>query len=139
MAAVTIPDDFTVTTADWSVDADRDACKAVREQVFMFEQRVPVEDEWDEFDERARHVVARDVHGNPIGTARLTADAKIGRMAVLRDWRGKQVGAVMLATLLEQARALAYLVVEMHAQTQTASFYERFGFERYGDEFDECD
>lgn len=139
MAAATIPDDFTVTTADWSADADREACKAVRELVFMVEQRVPAEDEWDEFDERSRHVVARDLTGNAIGTARLTPDAKIGRMAVLRDWRGRQVGAVMLATLLEQARALAYPAIELHAQSQAASFYERFGFRRYGEEFLECE
>lgn len=138
MAAVTIPDDFIVTTADWSVDSDREACKAVREQVFMVEQRVPAEDEWDDLDGPSRHVLARDMNGNPIGTGRLTPEAKIGRMAVLRDWRGREVGAVMLSTLLEQARALAYPSVELHAQAQAASFYEHFGFERHGDEFDEC-
>ncbi len=133
-----IPNDFTVTIADWSNEDDRNACKAVREQVFIVEQQVPPEDEWDEFDERSRHVLARDAHDNPIGTGRLTANAMIGRMAVLRDWRGKQVGAIMLDTLIEQARALAYPAVEMHAQTQAIAFYEQFGFAAQGDEFVEC-
>jgi len=133
-----IPNDFTVTVADWSIDADRDACKTVREQVFIVEQQVPREDEWDEFDERARHVLARDAQGNPIGTGRLTANAMIGRMAVVSGWRGKQVGAIMLDTLIEQARALAYPAIEMHAQTQAAAFYRQFGFAAQGDEFLEC-
>ncbi|HEY2396719.1 MAG TPA: GNAT family N-acetyltransferase [Rudaea sp.] len=133
-----IPNDFTVTIADWSNDDDRDACKAVREQVFMIEQQVPREDEWDEFDERSRHVLARDAQGNPIGTGRLTADAMIGRMAVLPEWRGKQVGAIMLDALVEQGRALACPAIELHAQVQAAPFYEQFGFAAYGDEFVEC-
>jgi len=133
-----IPNDFTVTPADWSNEADREACKAVREQVFIVEQQVPAEDEWDEFDERARHVLARDAAGNPIGTGRLTSDAVIGRMAVMRDWRGRQVGAVMLDRLIEQARALAYPAIELHAQSQAVAFYEQFGFATYGDEFVEC-
>lgn len=133
-----IPNDFTVTIADWSNEDDRNACKAVREQVFIVEQQVPVEDEWDEFDERARHVLARDAQGNPIGTGRLTSDAMLGRMAVLPDWRGKQVGAVILDTLIEQARAVAYPAIELHAQITAVPFYEQFGFAKYGDEFVEC-
>jgi len=133
-----IPNDFTVTIADWSNEDDRAACKAVREQVFIVEQQVPVEDEWDDFDELARHVLARDAQGNPIGTGRLTATAMIGRMGVLPDWRGKQVGAIMLDTLIEQARALAYPAVELHAQAQAVAFYEPAGFAVYGDAFEEC-
>lgn len=138
MASVTIPDDFTVSVVDWANDGDRTACESVRDQVFVIEQQVAREDDRDEWDPRSRHVLARDVAGNPIGTGRLTAAGVIGRMAVMRDWRGRQVGAVMLNTLLEQARALAYPTVELHAQSQAVPFYERFGFERYGDEFVEC-
>ena len=133
-----IPNDFTVTIADWSNDADREACKAVREQVFIGEQQVASEDEWDEFDEKSRHVLARDAQGQPVGTGRLTPNAMIGRMAVVRDWRGRQVGAVMLDTLIEQARALAYPSVEIHAQVQAVPFYAGFGFTAFGDEYDEC-
>jgi predicted GNAT family N-acyltransferase len=134
-----IPNDFTVEIADWASDADRQACSAVREQVFIVEQQVPRDDEWDDLDATSRHVLARDPAGNPIGTGRLTVDAMIGRMAVLRHWRGRQVGMAMLDALIEQARARAYPAIEMHAQTGAVPFYEKAGFVRYGDEFVECD
>ena len=134
-----IPNDFTVTTADWANEDDRSACRAVREQVYILEQKVREEDEWDEFDEPSRHVLARDAQGNAIGTGRLTPNMMIGRMAVLREWRGREVGAMLLVTLLEQARAMHYPAIELHAQTQAVRFYERFGFESYGDEFIECE
>jgi predicted GNAT family N-acyltransferase len=133
-----IPNDFTVAIADWSNEDDRNACRHVREQVYIVEQKVREEDEWDEFDERSRHVLARDAQGNPIGTGRLVPNMTIGRMAVLREWRGREVGAMLLHTLLEQARALHYPAIELHAQIQAVPFYERFGFARYGDEYDEC-
>jgi len=135
---VMIPTDFSIELADWSNPADRDACRVVREQVFVVEQRVPAEEEEDEFDASARHVLARDTQGRPIGTGRLSNQAMIGRMAVLAEWRGREVGASMLTTLLDAARALAYPAVEMHAQSSALPFYEKFGFTRYGDEFDEC-
>ena len=134
-----IPNDFTVEIADWASDADREACSAVREQVFIVEQQVARDDEWDALDATSRHVLARDLGGNPIGTGRLTADAMIGRMAVLKEWRGRQVGLAMLDALIQQARARAYPAIEMHAQTYAVPFYEKAGFVRYGDEFVECD
>ena len=134
-----IPTDFTVAVASWDNEEDRAACIAVREQVFTMEQNVSREDELDSFDAAARHVLARDLAGNPVGTGRLTTERKIGRMAVLRDWRGKHVGEAMLNLLVEQARALNYPDVEMHAQTSAVPFYEKFGFAKYGDEFVECD
>jgi predicted GNAT family N-acyltransferase len=134
-----IPTDFTVACANWNDEADRAACVAVREQVFTIEQNVAREDELDSFDATARHVLAHDLGGNPVGTGRLTTDRKIGRMAVLRDWRGKHVGEAMLNLLIEQARALNYPDVELHAQTHAVPFYEKFGFAKQGDEFVECD
>jgi predicted GNAT family N-acyltransferase len=133
-----IPADFTIEMADWSNPSDHDACYSVREQVFVVEQNVPREEEEDEHDARSRHVLARDLQGNPIGTGRLTSDAIIGRMAILKEWRGKQVGAAILDTLIQQARALAYPAVELNAQTQAVPFYEKYGFATYGDEFIEC-
>jgi predicted GNAT family N-acyltransferase len=133
-----IPDDFTIDAADWSNEADRDACMRVRENVFQLEQNVPRDDEIDDFDPTARHVVARDLQGNPIGTGRLTTQHVIGRMAVDQAWRSRGVGAAMLQRLIEQARALNYPSVELHAQTQAVAFYEKFGFARFGDEFVEC-
>jgi predicted GNAT family N-acyltransferase len=133
-----IPTDFAVEIVDWNNENDRAACREVREQVFIIEQNVPREDEWDALDARSRHVLARDLHGNPVGTGRLTPDAAIGRMAVLKDWRSKHVGAALVHTLLEQARALGYSTIECHSQTHAIPFYERFGFETIGDEYLEC-
>ena len=131
-----IPEDFRVEPADWTTDLE--ALRAVREQVFIVEQQVPIEDEWDAFDARSRHVIARDTAERPIGTGRLTPDHAIGRMAVLAEWRGRGVGEALLKALLDQARALGYPAIEVHAQTHAIRFYEKFGFEAYGDEFIEC-
>lgn len=133
-----IPDDFTIEIADWNNPADREACRLVRDRVFIDEQHVPREDEEDEFDAGARHVLVRDSDGNPIGTGRLTQTQVIGRMAVMPEWRGRQVGTLMLDTLVEQARAFGYRQVRMHAQTHAIAFYVRRGFVQEGEEFEEC-
>ncbi|MEP6484299.1 MAG: GNAT family N-acetyltransferase, partial [Rudaea sp.] len=133
-----IPTDFTIDFADWLNDDDRTACTAVREAVFTLEQKVPREDELDQHDARARHVVARDAQGTPIGTGRLTSEHVIGRMAVDKAWRSRGVGAAMLQRLIEQARALNYPSVELHAQVHAVAFYEKFGFVKFGDAFVEC-
>lgn len=138
-----IPDDFSVEPIDWANARDRADCRRVREEVFVVEQGVPADEEWDAFDAVADHVLARDLSGSPIATGRLVpaqADsaARIGRMAVLRDWRGRRVGDALMHALLDRARELGYRQLEMHAQTHAVSFYERFGFAVFGDEFDEC-
>ena len=132
-----IRDDFRVEPADWATDLD--ALRTVRDQVFIVEQQVPEEHEWDALDARSRHVIARDANDQPIGTARLTPEHKIGRMAVIKEWRGRGVGEAMLNLLLDQARALAYPAIEIHAQSHAMPFYAKFGFEAFGDEFMECD
>src|SRR5262245_27217944 len=89
---------FTVRIMAW-----REAlplARAVRERVFIDEQKVPRELEWDEWDERSDHALALGPRGEPIGTARLLPDGRIGRMAVLKEWRGKGVGAALLAWMV---------------------------------------
>jgi predicted GNAT family N-acyltransferase len=132
-----IPDDFLVEPASW--ERDLAELRAVREPVFLVEQKIPPEMEWDELDARSRHVLARDREGNPIGTGRLTPERGIGRMAVLAPWRGKGVGEAIMRVLLEQARLLGYPDVELHAQSHAVPFYEKLGFIPYGDEFLECE
>jgi predicted GNAT family N-acyltransferase len=131
-----IRDDFHVEMASW--DRDGADLRAVREQVFIVEQAVPSEMEWDELDAKSRHVIARDCDGRPIGTGRLTPEHTIGRMAVLADWRGKGVGEAVVRVLLEQARLLGYPAIELHAQTHALAFYAKFGFEAFGEQFLEC-
>ncbi len=128
--------DFRVEPADYTVDfAD---LRAVREPVFVVEQQVPIDEEWDELDAKCRHVVARDAANRPIGTGRLTPERKIGRMAVLPEWRGKGVGGAILVALMDEARAMGWPGVTLHAQTHAMPFYASHGFEAFGDEFMEA-
>lgn len=127
---------FHVVPAEWP--RDRDALRHVREVVFVRGQHVPVELEWDGLDPDCDHVLALDASGQPIGTARMGADHRIGRMAVLAQWRGRGVGAAMLAQLLELARARGWADVALHAQAGAIGFYQRFGFIGEGDEFMEA-
>ena len=109
--------------------------RTVRETVFVQEQQVPIEEEWDALDPLCTHVIARDAAGQPIGTGRLTPEHKIGRMAVLRDWRGRGVGEAMLAALLLQARDKKWPLVALHAQVSAEPFYARHGFIPHGGRF----
>ena len=109
--------------------------KAVREQVFIQEQHVPEELEWDEHDARAIHVVALDPNDQVIGTARLLDDGHIGRMAVLEAWRNNGIGSAMLEKLLLLAQQHELSKVFLHAQTAAIGFYENHGFRTLGEEF----
>jgi len=109
--------------------------RPVREKVFVDEQGVPRELEWDEWDERCEHAVACDPKGRAIGTARLVPDGRIGRMAVLAEWRRRGVGAALLEALIALARERSMPRVTLHAQTHAAGFYRRFGFNERGGEF----
>ncbi|HZX78588.1 GNAT family N-acetyltransferase [Lysobacter sp.] len=112
--------------------------RAVRDEVFVREQNVPVEIERDALDPLSRHVIARDADGRAIGTGRLTPDQRIGRMAVLAGWRNRGVGEALLKALLEQARELAWPEVTLHAQVPAIPFYARQGFLPYGPRFSEA-
>ncbi|MBU0751080.1 MAG: GNAT family N-acetyltransferase [Gammaproteobacteria bacterium] len=114
------------------------AAQPVREVVFVEEQGVSRELEWDEFDSASRHVVAFDADGQAIGTGRLLPDGHIGRMAVVSAWRGQGVGRALLERLIEAAGASGRHEVLLHAQSRAAGFYRRFGFIATGDEFMEA-
>ena len=112
--SVELSPDFRVEPADYT--ADFKDLRAVREPVFVVEQNVPLELEWDDLDPLCHHVIARDAQHRPIGTGRLTPEHKIGRLAVLREWRGKGVGDALLGALIDQARRFAWPEVSLHAQ-----------------------
>jgi len=133
----TIPDaNFRVEPADYTLDFKD--LRSVREPVFVVEQNVPVEEEWDALDPQCQHVIARDAEHRPIGTGRLTPEHKIGRMAVLPEWRGKGVGEALLMALIDKARALGLREVTLNAQVGALGFYEKFGFAPYGERFEEA-
>jgi len=77
--------------------------------------------------------------GGAIGCGRLSQDAHIGRMAVLREWRGRKVGTALLEALLDGARSRSYAEVELSAQVQALPFYRRFGFVEEGEVFMDAD
>lgn len=135
-AAAPGSDEFAVRTVSWSEEAAK--LKAVRYEVFVEEQGVPVELELDAVDPECVHALAEDHEGGAIGCGRLLPDAHIGRMAVLGAWRGRGVGAALLSHLVELARQKRYARVVLNAQTHALAFYGRFGFEPYGDVFDDA-
>lgn len=127
---------FHIELANWAAD-ERDL-RAVRTAVFIIEQAIPPEEEWDELDAPSVHAIARDGGGRAIGVARLTPDRKIGRLAVLKEWRGRRVGDALLRTLIEQARARHWPSVSLNAQSYAIPFYAKAGFVADGEEFMEA-
>ncbi|MFC7894063.1 GNAT family N-acetyltransferase [Streptomyces sp. NPDC057381] len=128
--------------------ADLEMCFAVRKEVFVAEQQVPEDIEYDAYDAVAVHVLAVRADGVPLGTGRLlhgeaaaaktggeAAVGSLGRLAVTRDARGLGVGAALVRAVEEAARARGLTAVDLHAQTQALGFYERLGYEAYGPEF----
>ncbi|GAA2727771.1 GNAT family N-acetyltransferase [Streptomyces nogalater] len=128
--------------------ADREACFAVRKEVFVAEQGVSEDIEYDAHDAVAVHVLAVAEDGRPLGTGRLLygaaaadrtgGDASVGalgRLAVLREARGLGVGAALVRAIEEAARARGLAAVDLHAQTHALGFYERLGYTAYGPEF----
>lgn len=120
-----------------------EAARLVRTKVFIKEQGIPEAEEWDDMDALCTHVVALNSQGEPIATARLlpsqNGTAKIGRMAVLLDWRGQGIGALMLQRLLQTAQERSDQEAVLHAQTQAQGFYAAHGFVASGEVFKEVD
>lgn len=124
---------FTVSTASWS--DDREVLQSLRRTVFVIEQKVPEGLEWDEADALSLHALAQDNHGLPVGTGRLLPDGHVGRMAVLREWRGQGAGSALLEFLVRQARQRGMHSLQLHAQIHAIGFYARQGFVPRGGEF----
>lgn len=127
---------FRIVLGDWAA-CGRDAA-AVRHEVFVLEQHVPLEEEMDERDAACVHVVAYDADGTPIGTGRLLPDGHIGRMAVCRSHRGRGVGSLLLNCLIDEARRRGHLQVALAAQLHAQPFYAAHGFFAEGPVFPEA-
>jgi predicted GNAT family N-acyltransferase len=127
---------YLLTLGDWT--RQRDAARGVRYDVFVIEQKVPVELEWDEMDAASLHAVLYDEDGKAVGTGRLLPDGHIGRMAVRAEARGRGIGGILLRALMAEAKKRGDRAVVLNAQTQAEPFYRRFGFARAGEEFMEA-
>ena len=134
-----------VKTGTWN-DLGTDAAK-LRVAVFVEEQGIPPEMEWDEADKTALHAVAYNRLNAPLATGRLlptetvngVASCKLGRMAVHRVMRGSKIGREVLTTLMAAAKARGDAEIVLHAQLSAENFYLKQGFTARGTPFDEVD
>ena len=116
----------------------QDLIYGIRRTVFILEQSVPEEIEMDSLDPTARHVVAY-LDDRPVGTGRITAEGRIGRMAVLVEHRNRGVGQAILKRLMEIGREIGVPKFILSAQCHAIPFYERMGFEVCSPVFQEAD
>ena len=131
------PDVGTIELVEASWDRNRPDLETVRRRVFIEEQGVPEAEEWDAADPVSRHVLAIAGKRDVVGTGRLEPTGKIGRVAVLPQYRGTGVGSALVGHLVNQATELGFTQVYLHAQATAVGFYERLGFRAEGPEFDE--
>jgi YbgC/YbaW family acyl-CoA thioester hydrolase len=129
-----------VRTGSWS-ELGADA-RRIRTEVFVQEQRIPADLEWDADDAAAVHAVAYNRLGQAVATGRLlpagNGVCKVGRMAVHQVLRGCGYGEQVLRALAAQAQARGDRAIELHAQRTARSFYERLGFTAQGEPFEEA-
>lgn len=112
--------------------------REIREEVFVREQGYPVELEFDEADKNCLHLVLKD-NEKAVATARLLKLSegvfKPGRIAVLKEYRGKNIGAELLTLIIEKAKEMGAKELHIGAQTYAVGFYEKFGFKTTGEEY----
>lgn len=124
-----------VRIANWESESDQ--IKSVRQAVFVEEQGVPYELDFDELDAQAWHFLALVVD-DPVGTTRLLSTGQIGRMAVLPMYRRQGIGKLLLTRTLELAQTLGMSEIHLHAQISAIDFYLANDFVICGDEFEEA-
>ena len=127
---------FKVEQGDWPTM--QIAVKPIRATVFIDEQCVPVDLEWDDEDAYATHYAAYDQQHNCIACGRLTKTGHVGRLAVLKSHRGQGAGKQILATIIATAKAQNLPTLVLNAQTHALSFYTQFGFTAFGEVFDDA-
>jgi predicted GNAT family N-acyltransferase len=124
-----------IRTTSFAVDAE--LIYSIREIVFINEQRVPADIEIDEFDPVCQHVLAwRD--DVAVGTGRITPDGRIGRMAVIAEYRGQGIGRAILTALMQLGRDMGVDRLYLSAQCQAIPFYEQAGFAASGPVYDDA-
>lgn len=126
---------FSVKYGSW--DQLQQDAKLIRELVFISEQNIPEQDEWDDQDAISQHFVVYD-QNQPIATARLLANNSVGRVAVLKAYRGQGIGRLIMLEIIAYAQAQKRPSLQLSSQVHAVSFYEKLGFSIQGDEYDEC-
>lgn len=127
---------ITLQEGDWTRLGE--AAADIRRRVFVEEQQVPEEEEWDALDAECLHFLACR-EGTPLGTARLLPDGHIGRVAVLAEARGLGIGVALMQAAIAAARARQHTEVVLSAQTHALPFYARLGFIAEGDIYLDAD
>jgi predicted GNAT family N-acyltransferase len=127
---------FTVSEARFQ---EREAeIRVLRTAVFTEEQGIDPEIDFDGNDPQCLHVIAKSATGSTVGTARMSADGRIGRMAVLQAYRGQGIGRAMLETLVKAAAERGLSQVYLNSQRTAVGFYRALGFEESGKPFMEA-
>ncbi|CAH6841009.1 GNAT family N-acetyltransferase [Vibrio chagasii] len=111
--------------------------RSIRENVFINEQSIAPEIEFDGLDSSAIHAVVT-VDGKPVGTGRILSDGHIGRIAIMRDFRGQGLGSKIVLSLIDEAKKSGYKRVYLGSQKQAIDFYTKLGFTPFGEEFMEA-
>lgn len=125
-----------IETVNW--DEHQNNLKKIRHQVFVIEQKVPLNEEWDNLDGEAKHFLAFNEQHEAIGTARVLPTGQIGRMAVLKEYRRYGIGKRILETVYAYHLARGINKLFLHAQVKAIPFYEDSGFVVTGDSFIEA-
>lgn len=126
---------FTICTGSW--DELQNDAKLIREQVFIQEQHIPVEEEWDAQDAVALHFVVYD-QAQPIATARLLQNHSIGRVAVLKAYRGQGIGKLLMLEMIQQAKHEQRKFLKLSSQVHAVQFYAGLGFTVQGEQYLDC-
>ncbi|QNX09287.1 GNAT family N-acetyltransferase [Acinetobacter seifertii] len=126
---------YEVIAGGWK-QLEKDA-KYIREQVFIQEQGIASEDEWDDFDATAVHFMVYDKE-QPIATARLLSQHSVGRVAVLMSYRKQGIGKILMQHIIDYARNQKLPYLKLSAQTYVTAFYEALGFNVQGEVYQDC-
>lgn len=126
---------FIIRPGSW--DELQNDAKLIREQVFIQEQQIAVEDEWDGEDTVSLHFVVYD-QDQPIATARLLQNNSVGRVAVLRSYRGVGIGKLLMERIIQQAKHEQRKFLKLSSQVHAIQFYAALDFKVEGEQYLDC-
>lgn len=131
--------DFNIISGTWKElanDAER-----IRREVFIQEQNIAEQDEWDAQDQISQHFVVYIIElgkAHAIATARLLPNNSIGRVAVLKSHRGQGIGRLLMLKIIDQAKIEQRTFLKLSAQVHAIAFYQSLGFGVQGTEYLDC-